>query len=89
MTKKSVYLSELFLGVLNGDYSYKSLYKALKKCNKEFLKRLSKDKLSCKQCLSCYKQELIDFRDVYNEFDEELDLAVKNKFFILQEILYV
>lgn len=89
MKKRNMYLSELFLGGLGGDYSIKSLKKALSMCNKEFLKRLSKEKLNCKQCLSCYKQELLDFYDVYSEFDEELDFSFKNKFFILQQIQYV
>lgn len=84
MTKKSVYLSELFLYVLDSDYSIKNLKKALKKCNSELIKRLSKERLNCKGCLSCYKQELADFFDVFNEFDEELDFSYKSKFFILQ-----
>lgn len=76
--KKQKYLSEIFLKEVGGDYSIKSIKKALKICNEELLKRLSKESLLC-----C-KQELSDFYDVYNEFDEEINSLDRNKFLILQ-----
>lgn len=95
--KKNVYLSELFLENLNGDFSRQAVLRALEKCNDEILKRIGT--YSCARGLIGYffnkgeqtrklskqmTQELVDFWDVYGEFDPMLRPNVKRNYLILQ-----
>lgn len=90
---KQVYLSELFLKELHGDCSIKSVLAALRKCNNEFLKRLSGEEseylidylFKKSGTLPNYiTQELNDFNDVYSEFEYIITPSAKNQFLILQ-----
>lgn len=95
--KKNVYLSELFLENLNGDFSRQTVIRALEKCNDEMLKRIGA--YPCAKNLIIYlfnrgkqtwklpkqiTQELVDFWDVYGEFDTMLRPNVKRNYLILQ-----
>ncbi len=89
--KQRVYLSELFLKKLNGDFSRRAVLKALKKCNDEILQRVKT--CQCSGDFICFffsregqKQELADFWDVYSEFDDMLRPEVKKTYLILQMI---
>ena len=88
--KKNTYLSELFLENLNGDFSRLAVLRALEKCNDEVLKRMGTypcTKWAEKQTKKLSKQimqELVDFWDVYGEFDNMLRPSVKRNYLILQ-----
>ena len=95
--KKNTYLSELFLENLNGDFSRRAVLRALEKCNDEVLKRM-RTYLGVRELVCCFyykgkqtkkpseqiTQELVDFWDVYGEFDHMLKPGVKRKYLILQ-----
>lgn len=97
--KQNTYLSELFLKELNGDFSRKAVLKALDKCNDEILQRMAtyhsarelidyffyKEKQR-RKVSNQVKQELVDFWDVYGEFDDMLKLSIKKNYLILQMI---
>lgn len=96
---KNTYLSELFLESLNGDFSRKAVLKALEKCNDEILKRMHIypcakgviDTFFCrvkqkKRISNQIRQELIDFWDVYSEFDNMFQSSTKKEYLILQMI---
>lgn len=96
--KKNTYLSELFLENLNGDFSRQAVLRALEKCNDEIQKRM--DAYPCdrgwltsnffnrgKQTRKHSRQmtqELVDFWDVYGEFDNMLRPSAKRNYLILQ-----
>lgn len=95
--KKNAYLSELFLENLNGDFSRHAVLRALEKCNDEILKRM--DAYPCtKELIDNFfnrgkrtrklseqiMQELVDFWDVYDEFDYLLRPGVRRNYLILQ-----
>lgn len=95
--KKNAYLSELFLENLNGDFSRQAVLRALGKCNDEILKRMGT--YSCaRRLIGCFfnkekqtrklsrqmTQELVDFWDVYGEFDTMLRPNVERNYLILQ-----
>lgn len=97
--KKKMYLSELFLEKLNGDFSRKAVLRALEKCNDEMLQRLGT--YQCAGELIGYffneegqqqnvskriKQEFGDFWDVYGELDDMLTPGIKRNYLILQMI---
>ena len=95
--KKNTYLSELFLENLNGDFSRKAVLRALEKCNDEIQKRMGAYPCarglignffnSGKQTRKLSKQmtqELVDFWDVYGEFDYMLRPSAKRNYLILQ-----
>lgn len=94
--KKNTYLSELFLENLNGDFSRQAVLRALEKCNDEVLKRMGAYPCTRglidylfnrgKQTRKLSKQELVDFWDVYGEFDHMLRPGVKRNYLILQMI---
>ncbi|WP_289302050.1 hypothetical protein [Sporofaciens musculi] len=95
--KKNTYLSELFLENLNGDFSRLAVLRALEKCNDEVLKRMGtypctkwaidyffyREKQT-KKLSKQIMQELVDFWDVYGEFDNMLRPSVKRNYLILQ-----
>lgn len=79
------YLSELFLNILGEDYSEKSVEKAVMQCNDELLSRFA----HCNICsiIPCFmQQEMIDFIDVYSEFDELVNVNLKSSLLILNSI---
>lgn len=95
---KKFYLSELFLENLDGDFSRKAVLRALEKCNDEILQRMNayhyareiidyfyeeNQKLKISKQI---KQELVDFWDVYSEFDNMLKPNIKKNYLILQII---
>lgn len=95
--EKNTYLSELFLENLNGDFSRQAVLRALKKCNDEIQKRISA--YPCAREENGYffnrekqmgelsrqiTQELVDFGDVYEEFDNMLRPSTKRNYLILQ-----
>ena len=95
--KKNTYLSELFLENLNGDFSRQAVLRALEKCNDEIRKRMSA--YPCTRGLignffnrgkqtrklpRQITQELVDFWDVYGEFDNMLRPSAKRNYLILQ-----
>lgn len=93
--KKNTYLSELFLENLDGDFSRQAVLTALEKCNDEMLKR--RGIYSCARNLNGYffnkgkqtrqiEQELLDFWDVYGEFDHMFRPNVKRNYLILQMV---
>lgn len=86
MSRKGMYLSELFLIELHEDYSIMAVQNAVHKCNSEFINRVSIGKRLGISNLSAYKQELLDFNDVYKEFDKELDCLGIKQFFIIQQL---
>lgn len=62
-----MYLSELFLQQLDGDFSTESVMKALNKCDEELKSRM------CVSAEDAYSiDEMRAFWDVYKEFDSEL-----------------
>lgn len=68
-----MYLSELFLQQLDGDFSMKSVEHALGKCDEEFRSRTE----------AVSVDEMRAFWDVYKEFDSELCEDVRNSLQIL------
>lgn len=92
--KKKLYLSELFLEKLNGDFSNKAVIRAVENCNDEILKRMSTypfardliDYFFYGKEQKQIKQELGDFRDVYHEFDKLIKPNIKKNYLILQVI---
>ena len=95
--KKNTYLSELFLENLNGDFSRQAVLRAWEKCNDEIRKRMGAYPCaiglignffnSGKQTRKLSKQmtqELVDFWDVYGEFDYMLRPSAKRNYLILQ-----
>lgn len=72
-----MYLSELFLKTLRGDYSISSIRNALTVCNAEFLKRIETIQFA----------ERLDFWDVYCEFDSMFELTEKNNYPLLRQCL--
>lgn len=95
--KKKAYLSELFLDNLNEDFSRYAVLRALEKCNDEILKRMGTypysggsaycffNRIKQKRNLSKQiMQELVDFWDVYGEFDHMLRPDIKRNYLILQ-----
>ena len=95
--KKNTYLSELFLENLNGDFSHQAVLRALEKCNDEIRKRIgaypyaralignffNRGKQTRKLSREM-AQELVDFWDVYGEFDNMLKPSAKRNYLILQ-----
>jgi len=96
--KQELYLSELFLQKLNGDFSRKAVIMALEKCNDDILQRLGTyglagELIGCfinggreKQVSSKIKQEISDLLDVYGEFDDMITSKMKRDYLILQII---
>lgn len=95
--KQELYLSEIFLETLNGDFSLKAVLKALKKCDERVSKRTGvygRVRKCMKQRFGIYgrnlqvprnmQQEFWDFWDVYGEFDDMLTPGMKRKYLILQ-----
>ncbi|MCI8410821.1 MAG: hypothetical protein HFJ09_16425 [Lachnospiraceae bacterium] len=95
--KQELYLSELFLETLNGDFSLNAVLKALGKCDekvfqctgvygcvKKFLKRRFGISESKMKMLRNMQQEIWDFWDVYGEFDDMLTPGMRRRYFILQ-----
>ena len=95
--KPNLYLSELFLETLNGDFSLEALLKALKNCDEEVILRSKKHghgnmkisrllrKFGFKHKVPQYvQQEFLDFWDVYKEFDDMLPAGIKKEYYILQ-----
>ncbi|MGL6200003.1 MAG: hypothetical protein ACRC3H_13830 [Lachnospiraceae bacterium] len=92
-----MYLSELFLIEVNNEYTEESVRKALYKCNNELISRLGPiDDLKkiCREYFG-YGQdegrnelfaELMDFWDVYKEFDYLLSLNESKKLLIMKLI---
>lgn len=95
--KKGVYLSELFLDNLDGDFSHDAVLRALGKCNDEICMRIgaypcargrinnffNREKPT-KNLPKQIRQELKDFWDVYSEFDSMLRPGIKKNYLILQ-----
>lgn len=97
--KKKLYLSELFLETLNGDFSLEAVLKALKRCDEEILHKLDgcgfvnrlfkafRRMLGLKKEIHPNMQQgLLDFWDVYGEFDNMLSPGMKKKYFVLRMI---
>ncbi|MEY8236915.1 hypothetical protein AALA36_14500 [Lachnospiraceae bacterium 66-29] len=96
--KKNPYLSELFLENLNGDFSRQAVLRALEKCNDEIQKRMGAYPCDRGWLISNFfnrgkqtrklsrqiTQELVDFWDVYGEFDNMLRPSAKKNYLILQ-----
>ena len=95
--KKNTYLSELFLENLNGDFSRQAVLRALEKCNDEIQKRMGA--YPCARGLignifnrgkqtrklpRQITQQLVDFWDVYGEFDNMLRPSAKRNYLTLQ-----
>lgn len=94
--KPELYLSELFLEELNGDFSLEAILSALRKCDAEVIHksklhsygnvkflRLFK-KLGIKRRVPKYiQQEFLDFWDVYKEFDDMLTAGMRKEYYIL------
>lgn len=84
-----MYLSELFLDQVDGDFSVESVEAALKKCEEELNGRLM-GKHGEKHLADCFVEangtayipneqgyEILAFWDVYKEFDQEIREEVK------------
>ncbi len=95
--KKNTYLSELFLENLNGDFSRQAVLRALEKCNDEIRKRMGaypcaiglignffNNEKQTRKLSRQMTQELVDFWDVYGEFDYMLRPGAKRNYLILQ-----
>ena len=96
-SEKEIYLSELFLEALDGNFCLEAVLKVLKKCDEQILCRLKlfggAEKNSILQSgvgdikIPGYmQQEYLDFWDVYKEFDNMLSMEMKKNYFILQVI---
>ncbi len=96
---QELYLSELFLKTLNRDFSLEAVLKALSKCDNEVLQKLKVYRYVSminrqlprrlgliRIVVENIQQEIYDFLDVYEEFDDMLTLEMKKKYFILQII---
>lgn len=95
--KQELYLSEIFLETLNGDFSLKAVLKALKKCDEKVnqragvcgrVRKLMEQKFGVSEITlkvpRNMRQEFWDFWDVYGEFDYMLIPGMKRKYLILQ-----
>lgn len=95
--KQELYLSEIFLETLNGDFSLKAVLKALKKCDEKVTQRTGvygRVRKFMEQKFGVFevnlkvprnmRQEFWDFWDVYGEFDDMLTPGMKRKYLILQ-----
>lgn len=95
-----MHLAELFLETLEGEKASMTVQTALETCNRELCRRI-KGIFDEGDCIRYFfdtnqndeiirpnerYQELIDFWDVYWEFDNEVCAEVKNKMWILQMI---
>lgn len=96
----SMYLSELFLQVLEEKSDANAAQKALEVCNKEFCRQMN-GVVDEKDCITYFfytdenndiikpndrYQELMDFWDVYQGFDDEIPHEAKKNMWILQMI---
>lgn len=95
-----MYLSELFLQSLDGNYDTNTALIALEICNKELCRRMDGviDETDCIRYFFCTDengeiiepnvryQELMDFWDVYRDFDDEIPYEIKQNMWILQMI---
>lgn len=95
-----MYLSELFLQTVYGENTSMAAQEALEACNKELCRRMDGvvDEIDClhyffntdqkDEIISPNEkyQELVDFWDVYWEFDHEVPDAVREKMWLLQMI---
>lgn len=98
--KQDMYLSELFLQTLYGENTSMVAQEALEACNKELCRRMDGvvDEIDClryffntgqkDEIISPNEkyQELVDFWDVYWEFDHEVPDVVREKMWLLQMI---
>ena len=96
-----MYLSELFLKTLNGDYSRKSVTNALEACNTEMVKRIGDfddpgdlDKAFFVDVNTCSKtkpefDELMDFWDAYADLDSLVPNDIKDELCILRTIFEI
>ncbi len=98
--RKNMYLSELFLKSLNGNYNTSTALIALEVCNKELRKQMIgiEDKMERIRYFFCTDKkgeivepnarylELMDFWDVYQDFDKEIPYEIKQNMWILQMI---
>lgn len=95
--KKNAYLSELFLENLNGDFLRHAVLRALEICNDEILMRMGAYPCArglidnffnrgkqTRKLSEQIMQELVDFWDVYGEFDYLLRPGVRRNYLILQ-----
>lgn len=95
--KQELYLSELFLETLNGDFSLKAVLKALRKCDEKvfqwtgvcgrigmFMKQRWGGLGLLVKVPRNMRQEFWDFWDVYREFDDMLTLNMKRRYLVLQ-----
>lgn len=97
--KQEMYLSEMFLETLDGDFTLKAVLRALEECDEVIVQRqgvcgsvekfmkpkCGVSKLFLKMPLSI-RQEIWDFWDVYGEFDYMLTPGMKRRFSILQMV---
>lgn len=96
-----MYLSELFLKTLNGDYSRKSVINALEVCDNEMIKRIGDfddpgdlDKAFFIDVNTCSKtkpefDELMDFWDAYADLDSLVPNEKKDELCILRTIFEI
>lgn len=80
MKSKSRYLSEVFLETLDENFTKESVLRAVEACEREFNSR-SED---LEQAAS--HKELLDFWDVYREFDELFQEQERASFQLLHVI---
>lgn len=95
-----MYLSELFLQSLDGNYDTNTALISLGICNKELCRRMDGviDETDCIRYFFCTDengeiiepnaryQELMDFWDAYRDFDDEIPYEIKKNMWILQMI---
>lgn len=95
-----MYLSELFLQSMNGSYDTNTALIALEICNKELCGRMNgvEEEAECIRYFfrtdesgeiiepNAKYQELMDFWDVYRDFDDEIPYEIKQNMWILQMI---
>ena len=95
-----MYLSELFLQSLDGNYDTNTALIALEICNKELCRRMDGviDEIDCIRYFFCTDengeiiepnvryQELMDFWDVSRDFYYEIPYEIKKNMWIIQMI---
>ena len=91
-----MYLSELFLLSAGEDMSMENVKRAVDICNGEMLQRMGEFQNEEACCLYFFDgsgeerrinaagQEILDFWDVYREFDEEMEQTMKDESEILK-----
>lgn len=98
-----MYLSELFLQHMGSDMTYEKAIVALKQCNEQICREmdwkdgqeisssifLCKDKKGEVSGLNKKGQEIMDFWDVYKEFDNAVQKETKEKIPLLEAVALI